>query len=164
MGAGDVNFTGPSTLAPAPRSLTLANNFIIASGVNATVNNTMTLTGIISESSPSGLLTKTGAGTLKLTGQQRLHRAHHRQRRHPAARRRRHDRLDRRADRRQCRAGLQSDRQPGRRNLISGTGSFTQAGTGNLTPLSGQHLHRRHGHRRRHAHDRQPPGPRRTAR
>ena len=67
---GDVSITGNSTLQAGINGLNLANNIIITSGVTATVDNygnTITLSGPISETAPSGSLTAVGSGTLILT-------------------------------------------------------------------------------------------------
>jgi autotransporter-associated beta strand protein len=71
IGAGDLSINGSSTLTAGAPNLTLANNISLA-GSSATFNtqaNTMLLTGVLSDSQiASGGFIKTGAGLLKLTG------------------------------------------------------------------------------------------------
>lgn len=69
LGAGDVNVVGNGTLQAGAAGLTVSNNVTVASGVAATVDNNgnnLTLGGVISGS--GGGLTKTGNGTLTLSG------------------------------------------------------------------------------------------------
>jgi len=70
LSTGDVAVTGNSTLQAGGPGLNLGNNIIISSGVTATVDdqgNTLTLSGLISQASANGSLTKIGAGTVILT-------------------------------------------------------------------------------------------------
>ena len=67
LSTGDVSVAGNSTIQAGAAGLTLANNFIIAGGYAATVNTngqTLTLTGLLSESASSGSLAVIGAGRL----------------------------------------------------------------------------------------------------
>jgi|GEM_PF-1286340 len=71
LGAGDVSVTNNSTLQSGAAGLTVANNFVETTGKTLTVDsqaNTLTLSGVISESAASAALTKIGSGTLILTG------------------------------------------------------------------------------------------------
>ncbi|TAK95123.1 MAG: hypothetical protein EPO07_15755, partial [Verrucomicrobia bacterium] len=68
LGAGDVSVTTSGTLRAGVAALNLANNFTLASGATATVDNNgndVTLGGVLSS---SGALAKTGSGTLTLSG------------------------------------------------------------------------------------------------
>lgn len=72
LSTGDVSVAGNSTIQAGAWGLTLANNFIIGGGTTATFDTqgqTLTVTGLISESPPSsgGALTVIGAGTLVVT-------------------------------------------------------------------------------------------------
>ncbi len=70
LSSGDVSVAGNATVGAGANGLALANNFIIAPGITATVDtqgNTLTFSGLVSESSPSGSLAVIGAGTLILT-------------------------------------------------------------------------------------------------
>ncbi len=71
LGAGDVAVTGAATLAAGAANLNAANNIVVTGGVTAAVDtqaNTLTLSGVISQTAASGAVTKTGSGTLKLSG------------------------------------------------------------------------------------------------
>ena len=68
LGLGDVSVTGASTLQAGAPGLALANNLILGHAVTATIDNdgqNLTLSGAVSG---GGGLTKIGAGTLALTG------------------------------------------------------------------------------------------------
>jgi autotransporter-associated beta strand protein len=67
---GDVTVAGNSTIQAGANGLSLGNNFIIASSATATFDtqgNMLTVTGLISESAPSGSLSVIGTGTLIVT-------------------------------------------------------------------------------------------------
>jgi fibronectin-binding autotransporter adhesin len=71
LSTGDVSVAGNATVQAGANGLVLANNFIIAPGATATFDTqgkTLTLPGLISESSPSGSLAVIGTGTVILTG------------------------------------------------------------------------------------------------
>jgi fibronectin-binding autotransporter adhesin len=70
LSTGDVSVAGNANVQAGANVLVLANNFIIGPGATATFDtqgNTLTLPGLISESSPPGSLAVIGTGTLILT-------------------------------------------------------------------------------------------------
>ena len=69
LGAGDLS-AATATLQSNAAGLTLANNMVISNGATETVDtngNTLTLTGVLSDITSGGSLTKIGLGTLALT-------------------------------------------------------------------------------------------------
>ena len=71
LGAGDLAATGSATLQSAAAGLTLGNNIIITAGTTTTVDtqaNALTLSGVLSQTGASGAVSKIGSGTLTLTG------------------------------------------------------------------------------------------------
>jgi fibronectin-binding autotransporter adhesin len=71
LGTGAVIVPNSVTVRADGSGLTIANNVVIGSGVTATFDtqaNNVTLSGVISDAATNGILRKTGAGALSLTG------------------------------------------------------------------------------------------------
>ena len=71
LSTGDLAVTGNSTIQAGVAGLSIGNNVLLTAGATATVDtqaNTMSLSGVMSQTGASGAMSKQGTGTLKLTG------------------------------------------------------------------------------------------------